>query len=419
MTFFKRTEEEIVKSFIDKISQNTNISQLSPGSKMRFLLDTVAREQANQHQTFDDNLTQIFIRYADTKMLNFLGDMLNLPRRESTFAFAEEGNFIFYVSSGTFGDINGGLDITIPSGQSVTTVPFDGNVITPGLETQEVIEYITTEQVVCSASDSFVSVPIRASVEGISSIVPHGVLNKHSFSSYTLSSNNLLKCTNRYSIANGEDRESDEAYKFRLDNIFKAREMAIPMSIRLAALAVPGVSNISTVLCEQGTGSYSLYIDSTTPIASPQLLREVANIVYEVTGLGIRPFVFAAEPLGLELVCAVHWKPTATSELIAAGYRDIRNSIERRLNQLAIGEELDLEELVSVVLNASRYVSQIGLNTKNKFEEVYVYKRNQESDGVVRNLYLGDRIEPLYNEKIILETSGRHRGVQFITRQES
>lgn len=418
MAFFERTSEQIITSSLSQLSQYSNITRLSPGAKARLLLDITSKEQGSQHQTFDEGLLQAFIKYADSRFLGFFGDMLNLPIKEAQHAYDTTNNFMFYVSSGSFGDINSGSDFTIPSGTIVSTVPSDGTIITPGIEEQPVIRYITTEDVVCYSGQSFVYVPIRAQIEGTFYNIPRNVLLQHNYTGYTLSSTNRLKCINQYSISNGEERESPESYRFRLQNIFKARQLAVPVAIRLAALSVPGVSNIKEVICEQGPGTYSIYILSTTPTTSAQLLTEVANVVGQVTGMGNRPFILAPVPLGIEVIAAINWSVKATPNDISRGYINMRNALEARLNRTDIGEEITFDELRDLLVNTSQYALSIGMDVPNQFEEKYIYKQDPITGGVTRNLVTGKKITPLYNERIILETSGTDHGIRFITRQE-
>lgn len=419
MTFFERTTEEIVSKSLDKLSRYTNITQLTPGGKTRALLDIVSEEQGIQHSIFDENLMQPFVRYADDRFLGFFGDMKNLPRIESSFSSSlETDNFLFYVSSGTFGDINSGSDIIIPAGQIVSTVPVDSAVITPGLQDQQVITYVTTSIITCSSASSIAYGSIKATIEGASFNVPRNVLNKHTFSAYALSSSSLLKCTNKYSISNGENRESDQSYRYRLSNINKARQGELPISVRLAALSVRGVADIKEVPCEQGCGSYSIYVRATTPTPSPALLREVSNACASVTNPGIRVFVLAPEPIGVELVCGINWSSNATKDNIQIGYQIMRNLLEDKLNKTKIGEEVTLSDLVDLILSGSQFANSIGINSPNKFESTYLYRRDPVTDGVVRNLMSGDKITPLYNERVILETSTKSRGIQFLTRQQ-
>jgi len=415
MPFFPREEREIIAESLQRMSQQTNITQLTPGGKARFFLAATAREQAGQQQVFDQNLLQPYIKYSDGKFLDFFGDMLKLPRIEATHAETSGSNFMFYVQSGTFGDINAGSAFTISAGTRVYTKPFEGEVITPGLETQPIIVYTTTEAVVCNPNQSYAYVTIRATVEGDESSVPLTVLSQHDFSSYRFVAQDLLKCTNRFAIDNGVSRENDQSYRFRLGNIFAARNQAIEISIRLAALSIPGVVDISLVNVEQGPGTYALYVLGLTPTPSPELITAVSEAVTQVTSVGNRPFVSGATPLGLELVTAVNWSSRATKEDIAEGYASMRNEAERRINQLDMGEALDLRELADIMLRAAPQAGRIGRMTPNKFEETYIYRRAAIADNAIRNFHLGDTIIPLYNQRIILETSTRYRGIQFIT----
>jgi hypothetical protein len=415
MAFFDRTEQEIVSSSIDALSQNTNITQLTPGGKTRFLLDTIAREQASQHQVFDTNLLNAFIRYADSKFLDFLGDMLNLPRNEARHAFDDTDNFMFYVVSGTFGDINSGNPFTVPAGTIVSTVPYDATPITPGIESQPIIQFKTTATVTGAVNASYVYAPIKAIIEGSSSDVPRNVLNQHDFGSYTLFSQGNLKCTNRYSVSTGENRETDESYRYRLTNVFRAREMAVLASIRLAALSVPGVSDVTEVLCEQGPGTFSLYVQGLTPTTSPKLIQEVAASVNLLSAYGVRPFILPPNPIGLEFVAAIKWSPRATTEQINSGYANMRNSLETYMNSIRMGESIALSDLIDVLLRAAPMVNSIGVNKSNSFESVYAHRTNPSSSGgTIRSLIIGDVIVPLYNERVVLETSNRFRGIQFI-----
>lgn len=416
MPFFPREEKDIISESLQRMNNQTNITQLAPGGKARFFLTSIIREQARQQNTFDANLLQSYIKYSDGKFLDFFGDMLNIPRIEATHAESQNNNFMFFVQSGQFGDLNNGASFSIPSGTTVGTVPFEGNTVTPGLEYQSVIEYKTVEPVTCEPTSSYVYAPIRASVEGSYSSVPRNTLQQHSFNGYSLASRNGLKCTNKFAIDNGVDRERDESYRYRLSNIFTARNQAIYASIRLAALSIPGVSDVVMVNAEQGPGTFGLYIKSLTPSVSPELVTSVSNAVNEVVGYGIRPFISAPKTLGLEFVAAVNWSSRATAEEIAVGYTAMRNAVENTINNLDIGEALDLEDLIQVMLEAAPKANRIGRNLVNTFEEVYAHRYSPKSNSVTtRNLIFTDTISPLYNERILLETSTRYRGIQFLT----
>jgi uncharacterized phage protein gp47/JayE len=414
MPFFPKTKEEIIKKSLGQLRNKTNLTQLSPGGKARFFLETTATEQAQQQQLFDSNLVQPFIKYADGKFLDFFGDMLNLPRVEAFHAEDTGSNFFFYVDSGTFGDVNSGSPFTIPAGTRVTTPSLTEDIITPGISTQQVIEYSTTQDVICEAANSFAYCSIRANIEGAASAVPRNVLTSHQFGGYALASKKGLKCSNKYSVDNGVNRESDRSYRYRLQNIFGARSLATRTAIRLAALSVPGVNDVFMVNNEQGPGTFALYIDSTTPTTSPNLIARVSEAIAPVVSEGIRAFVSGVRILGAEFIIAIHWSPKAKETDIAEAYRTIRENIEDIMNYNGRGETVDLQAILGSV-SSHRLVYSVGLSKPNHFEKVFVYKPGPDGTGVTRNVHTGNVIEPLYNEKVILETGTRYRGIQFIS----
>jgi hypothetical protein len=340
--------------------------------------------------------------------------MLNRPRTEATHAESENQNFMFYVDSGSFGDLNGGSSFVIPGGTVVSTVPYDGVIMTPGIVEQPVISYTTTEAVECQPAQSFAYVPIRAKIEGTGSSVSRNVINQHDFSGYLVSSQGALKCTNRFAIDSGEDRETDGSYRYRLMQVFESKEQAVLASLRLAALSVPGVSDITSVLCEQGPGSFSFYIKSVTPTTSPELISAVSIAVEQVVGYGIRPFVLSPKKIGLEFVIYVSWRANVKPEQKAKEYASMRDTLERELNRTDIGEEVEMEELIVLLLSAAPSALSIGREKANSFEEVFAYRSAPDGIGVIRSILPGDVVKPLYNERVILETDTQYRGVQFL-----
>lgn len=414
MPFFPKTQEELVANGLNALDQNTNITQLSPGGKARFFIETTSTEHASQQALFDLNLLQPYIQYSENKFLDFFGDMLNLPRIEATYAESDDDNFMFYVSSGTFGDINNGASFTIPAGTTVSTVQYQGTIVTPGLEQQPTVNYKTLEEVTCFPDETFVYVSIRADLEGKTSSVPKNVLNKHDFNTFLLGDTNILKCTNKFAIDNGDERERDPSYRYRLLQVFKSKEQAVRAALRLAALSVPGVSDVKMVNFEQGPGTYSIYLKGLTPTVSPQLIETVSSVVALVSAEGIRPFILAPNIIGMEFVIGINWKAKTNPEQITTEYNNIRNSLERYLDSRDIGETVEMDELVDIVLDAGPSILSIGKLMPNKFEEVLINRSAPDGNGSVRSRLFGQAVVPLYNERIILETSNNYRGIQFV-----
>ena len=94
----------------------------------------------------------------------------------------------------------------------------------------------------------------------------------------------------------------------------------------------------------------------------------------------------------------------------------MRDSLEDYMNNISQGDDLLLQDTIDLLLAAGQpYINSIGYKVPNNFEEVYAYRRDPSTEGVTRSIVVGDAISPLYNERVILETSGKHRGIQFLT----
>lgn len=94
MALFSTDKQALVSSHLRKLTENTNITQLTPGGKARFFIETSDEELTNLHGLFNENRLQIYIQYSDGKFLDFFGDMFNEPRLEATHAITQSDNFM-------------------------------------------------------------------------------------------------------------------------------------------------------------------------------------------------------------------------------------------------------------------------------------------------------------------------------------
>jgi uncharacterized phage protein gp47/JayE len=411
--FNQKKADDIVSSTLTKLTTNTNITQLTPGGKARFFLEVFAEEQSSQYAVFNDSLAQAFIQYAKGNFLDFFGDMFGVPRLEAKHAESDINNFMFYVNSGTFGDINNTQDIVIPAGTTLSLATYPVQFVSKNI-TPTTISYSTTREVTASAGGSFVYVPARANIEGKEGNIARGVLTEHDFINYTSSPSKLLKCTNRFAIDTGDDRESDGAYRYRLLQVFRTRKSSTAAAVRFAALSVPGVSDLTMIPYEQGPGTFTVYLKTTTPTVSPRILDDVRIKIGSIVTEGIRYFVEAPTYIGLEFIVGINWNPKTTNENRAIQQTAVREAMDKKLASLGIGESIDLVDLVQLVVDYAPSALSIGKLVPNKFEEVYVYKASGTGVGVMRTKLYTESIVPLYNEKIILETANSYSGVQFV-----
>ena len=140
-------------------------------------------------------------------------------------------NFEFYVRRGTFGDINGGNSIEIPSDVRISTGDPNGAI------------YLT-DPVTLAAGDSRAFFSARSLAPGSVGNAPAGVFNRHNFTGYTDSRFGTLLVTNNFGLVGGRDAESDDDYRFRLNLKIQSRAGANEAALRLELLEIPGIQDV-------------------------------------------------------------------------------------------------------------------------------------------------------------------------------
>ena len=117
MAFLNLNTDLIAESTLQELTDKTNVTYLSPGSKARLILDIMNDKLGIQAEQFDLNVGKAFIRNAEGKLLDFIGEIFGVPRnlKEKAEISKEEKNFFFYTLENNFGEINNFEDIIIPA----------------------------------------------------------------------------------------------------------------------------------------------------------------------------------------------------------------------------------------------------------------------------------------------------------------
>lgn len=394
MPLFAESQEKIYGDIMFDMVNNTVISRSSPGAKMRALVEAVSLKMGSMYSQFDLNFVQAFLDGAEGRFLNFIGDMMNVPRlgEEPARVTAADQNIRFFVDVGTFGDINGGSSILLTGGTIVSTGSGGSG-----------IRYRVTVDTILAASLSEAYVSVEAVRSGSSPNVAAKQLIYHDFNNYTDSSSDTLLVENTADIVNGQDIEIDSNYRFRIANQVVAAEGANPTAIRLAALAVPGVADITMVPYHRGIGSYELLVKSTTPTIPTGLVQTVRSAVARVGAQGIVSYVRGPTELGMSLVATVSFRRRLSSEEESSILVAATNNITDYVNNLDISEDFVVNEVVERVLSTSDLIKNIG-QANQPLDSIYIYRPSRLEDNKVRSTLIGD-FSPEVDEKLLVEPS--------------
>lgn len=394
-TLERKNPVSIVRDFRNKIENRTNVNSFGVDSKARNISELFGEELVSSRDEAIAALNSQQIRSARGENLDRIGDRMGLPRYSETFAFSEriEQNFAFYTTGGTFGSINGGVDIVIPTGTELFSRPNEN-------ELNTTIRYVTTTENTLPAGESLAYVSVRATSSGSRSNIGSGVIQAHGFTGYVDSANDSLKAVNFYSVLNGRERERDEQYRFRLLRRYDKYVSSNESKNRLEALDVPGVLDIRVIPGYYGIGTSAVVVLGADNQSNGQLISAVQSRIDRYKAIGLNAIATPAVEVQFDL----ELKLKATRSLSASEKRrvaaDVRTAAFDYFRAVGIQGAVSFSELARAIQQRLRNIIQLNASNSNLgiFKNIYVrkgYSGNQSSDRekIVAVSYGLDQIE--------------------------
>lgn len=399
MAFLNLNTEYITEETLKELSNKTNITYLSPGAKARLLLDIMNDKLGLQAEQFDANVGRAFIRNATGKLLDFIGEIYGVQRKLKKKAeiSKEEKNFFFYTYENNFGEINNFQDIVIPP----NTVKIF-NTLDPDA-TQ--IVYTNTELIVLPSTESRVYFSAESRDFGTGSNVGSGTMNFHNFTGYADAISKTLLVSNTSSITYGEDDESDENYRFRIQQQTIAGEAGNYSAIRLNLLSVAGISDVVRIKYPRGIGTADWLIKAVTPEVPQRLIDLAQEAINQKQSEGLENVARAPVTIGLQLEFSLTYRGRLEDQIKELIKTSVKRKVIEYVNSLDIGEELVIDQIVKVILNSDERILSIGEpGSTSNFERITLYKRSPISDSKVKRTII-DNYKTKYNERVIIEPS--------------
>lgn len=150
----------------------------------------------------------------------------------------------------------------------------------------------------------------------------------------------LLNCTRL-------EGETDDNYRYRITHQVESAAAANETAIRLAALSVDGVVDVFLRPYSHGTGSFSVYFTTETPPdpeEEDEILGRVQAAIDSVKAYGVKGVATRPKNLFVSLEVQVGFDPSVRDRMGIS--RDIERAVRRRINELSMGEELIITDLI-------------------------------------------------------------------------
>lgn len=359
----KKTRHELNAAALRTLFEDGQVTNANPGGIARTLLEITNEQLGSFYDSLQLNHAMGFISTAAGSFLDLIGEGLFAVYRGSSLralATKEDMNVKFFTDGG------GAMATLLPSkvipaGTTVGT--SDGTII-----------YSVTENVAFDDVQSEVFVPVLASTIGPDNNVGAGLLTTDSLGVVGISSTNLN------SIANGTEIESDSNYRYRVSNAILNYERANEISIRLAALSVPGIADVSIYDNRSGVGTFDVLVIPVGNVVPREAINAVRSAVRAVKAVGVLGSIRQPDYVPLELNIRLTFTAGTTDAEKADTRRDVVSSLLVYIGQVPLGGTFILNEMRQRVMETSDKIRDMETLC-------YIFRRRPQ---LLRNFQLED-----------------------------
>lgn len=343
-----RTFEELYKEAKDRVLAETKVSNLSPGTIARALLQVYSSQVAELYSYVDQRLLNAYVSTATGSYLDEIGKLLGVDRQTARFS---QGKVRFYIDPelgisfqnvlDLYNDRTGGAatSITIPAGTSVRA-DTKVYVTTTAVTLQSGVTEGETNAL-CTLAGSFGNTDPNTIVTVIWDDPSLAILE------------GIVKVTNDAAVESGKDIQTDEDYRFFVTNAVVAGAKANETAIRLACLSVPGVADVTIEDYAYGIGTFAVYVTSAAPIVTDGTLEAVQAAINTTQAKGIRGVAVSPTLIGVQIQVALSFIPTSLAAERSALTTQGQNAVINYINNLKAGEELVINEIIQRVMEIS------------------------------------------------------------------
>jgi len=344
MPLLKRSEKDVLEDAVSYLKQTGSSTAHVPGTPEHAIANLIAGEVSAWYNGLEYLRDGLMLSTATGVDLDRLAELVGIKRNDSTVAYDDSGkNVKFYIDSWVNGIQQTSDDLAAEIAQSSLTIP-EGTEISNGAGK---IYYVTADTTFAAGTSS-VFVNVTAAGSGAGFNVDAGELKYHNLAAHpTLGPiASKLKVTNMLPISNGQYTEDDNSLRYRISQAFASQVGGNLTSILQAARSVPGVADAFVTQNIYGTGTFGVFIDSTTPLISPGLINAVQAAVDSVKPVGTRAYVLYPEYVGLQIKFDVIFHNVENTSDVT---QRIENSLIDHINNLSRGETLYINKLVGIV----------------------------------------------------------------------
>jgi uncharacterized phage protein gp47/JayE len=365
LRFYTKTKQELMKESRDYLVEHTDLRNFNPGSVIRSILESINGHLAEQYEIMSLNLLQTYVTTAVGDALDEIGALFGLVRGDAKRAVdTSHSNFRFYIDTltGYVAETLAAEQYTANQTAGITpvnvvaaafTIPNGTSVSAGG------IVYKTTEAALFSGSTTEVYVPVIANGYGESYNVPAYALKSYTLGDEFTIIRKYLYSENAQDISSGKFIESDDELRYRIVNAHLESAKANEIAVRIAALSVPGVTNVYLREYAAGIGTFAVNVIGDTPIPNAGLLLAVQQAIEGVKSFGIRAVTSYPDYKGFEGTFKLRFSATTSGAEKSLIMQQAQMAIELYINNLGFAGELIANEVIQRIMEINEKIVDV------------------------------------------------------------
>src|SRR5664279_1261896 len=208
-------------------------------------------------------------------------------------------------------------------------------------------------------------------VPGSSANAAAGVFNQWAGNiPYSKSAFGSLLVTNSYGVVGGRDAETDDNYRYRIQQMLQGRNGANEAAMRFQLLQVPGIQDI---VFTRLAGTFNCYVYGIAPQPAPSLLDAVQttinnNVAFPLTGTAIAP-----DLVGISLVTTLSMSAGASTTDQDTVIGEAVAAAQDYIDNLRVGQQLVINEIADRIRNADSRILDAGQPNK-QIPEIFFWR---------------------------------------------
>jgi len=269
---------------------NRGFNSLSTGSMVRTMAEIWAEETSQVLEDIDFITSRYMLANATGGFLDILGQLVGLQRTPpiTSSVDAEDEIVKFYTTTGVLSDYLPASDVSgfaeIPAGTRIS-------------DPDNVVVY-EVERTIVPMGVSEIYVGASAVETGSHTTVPANNLTNHDLNISNIS------VTNTSAISNGADLESDENFRYRISRSRTTAAKANETAVRLAALLVPGISDVNLKPNVYGPGTFEVLLVPEGNVVTESQRTTAEISIRDAASFGTT--IYITEPTYLTINMVVH-----------------------------------------------------------------------------------------------------------------